>query len=599
MFAEYVLFVLCSSWAYGDQRTVLTSVGSITGFSGFSNFDGRGNGTKVWKYLGIPYAKPPIGERRFRKPVPMSNFKTVFNALNFGPACPQDNKMASMWIPGENNYSEDCLTLNIFVPEVTSSSASKLPVMFWIHGGAYIIGQSGIYSGENLAAFGDVIVITINYRLGSLGFLATHDDDTKGNYGLWDQHLALQWIHNNIDSFGGNPTEVTLFGESAGAASAVYQAMYPGNRGLMKRIIVQSGSANSAWAFQSRDKSARYTRVIGKSLGCPDLTNTAAIVRCLRGKSFQEIIDHSRVGTPKETLFRTEFAPVIDNEIVFIDALAAFVPERAMPRKVRDWFSEIDVITGINKGDGGFITSASLLPYIQNINKSFPSKNPGEILEETVMPLLLADRLGNTSATLNKVAAFLYKDWNQPPNQNTTFLHELLDISSDHFFFIPSLFTARTHSEITNSASTYLFQFSHHSSYIETSDWIEGAQHGEEIPYVFGFPAGTLKTAMKYPDHVTATQRMLSTNMMTYWTNFAKTGNPNLPISVVDGPVWSKYDLDHQHYIDFDTNITINSRMYATREAFWLHLARELQDTVISSGTSTNVFPPFPGIIIG
>ncbi|XP_021356319.1 cholinesterase 1-like [Mizuhopecten yessoensis] len=507
--------------------------------------------------------------------------------------------MASMWIPGETYYSEDCLTLNIFVPEATSPIGGKLPVMLWIHGGAYAIGQSAIYSGENLAAFGDVIVVTVNYRLGALGFLATHDDDVRGNYGLWDQHLAMQWVHNNIRSFGGNPEEVTLFGESAGAASTVYQAMYPGNRGLMKRIISESGSANSAWAFQSRDNSARYTTLLGKSLGCPNLTNTMAVVTCLRGKPFQDIIDHSRVGTLKETLFRTEFAPVVDNEIVFIDPLTAFGPGSYMPRPVRDFFSEIDVITGINKGDGEFITAASLLPYLQNMLTSYPSKKPIEILEETIFPLLLSDRLGNTTTTLNKVAVFLYKDWHQPYIQNQTYIHELLDLSSDHFFFIPSLFTARAHAENTNNASTYLFQFSHQSSYTKTSNWIQGAQHGDEIAYVFGFPAGTLKTAMKYPDQVTQQQMTLSTAVMTYWTNFAKTGNPNYPIAVDNSPVWPEYDLERLRFIDFDTNITISNHMYATREAFWLHLARDLQNNVISAGTSSHVIPPLPGIIIG
>ncbi|XP_033763107.1 neuroligin-4, X-linked-like [Pecten maximus] len=594
-----VIILLCSGGIHGDQKAVTSSAGSIIGFSGLSNFNGRGMGTKVWKYLGIPYAHPPIGERRFRKPVPVTNFLTAFKAFNFGPACPQNTFMASKWIPGETTYSEDCLTLNIFVPEVTSSNTSKLPVMIWIHGGAYAIGQSGIYSGENLAAFGDVIVVTMNYRLGPFGFLATHDDETKGNYGLWDQHLAIKWVHNNIGPFGGNAAEVTLFGESAGAASAVYHAMYPGNRGLIKRIISQSGSPDSAWAFQNLDDSARYTALIGKSLGCPDLTNTAAVVKCLRGKPFQDIINHSRVGALNETLFRPEFVPVIDNEIVSVDPLAAFGPDNTMPRMVRDYFSEIDVMTGINQGDGGFITSASLLPFLQKIKTSFPSKSSRDIVEDTIIPLILADRLGNTTATLNKVTAFLYKDWNKPFTENRTYLQELLDIASDHFFFIPSLFTARTHAKNTNSASTYLFQFSYHSSYTNSSDWIKGAQHGDEISYVFGFPAGTLKSAMKYPDHVTQQETTLSATVMTYWTNFAKSGNPNYPMSVVNSPMWPAYDLDHLRYIDFDTNVTLNTHMYATREAFWLHLARDLQNNAIPGGTSTDVFPPLPGIIIG
>ncbi|XP_069128554.1 neuroligin-4, X-linked-like [Argopecten irradians] len=592
-----LLFLVCVSGIHCDLKTVTSSVGSVRGFSGLSNFSGHG--TKVWKYLGIPYALPPVGDRRFKKPVPKPNFQTTFDGLNFGPACPQSSVMASMWIPGEPIFSEDCLTLNIFVPEVISSNNSKLPVMLWIHGGAYTIGQSGIYSGENLAAFGEVIVVTINYRLGPLGFLATHDDETKGNYGLWDQHLAIQWVHNNIGAFGGNPQEVTLFGESAGAASSVYQAMYPGNRGLFRRIISQSGSPNSAWAFQSRDNLAKYTIQMGRSLGCPDLITTAAVVTCLKGKSFQEIIDHSRVGTLKETLFRTEFAPVIDNEIVSFDSLAAFGPKNNMPQSVKEWFSEIDVMTGINRGDGAFITSASLLPFLQNIKAISPSKTHREVLEETVIPLILADRLGKTSVELSKVAAFLYNDWYQPFIRNRTYLHNLVDISSDHFFFMPSLFTARTHADISNSSSTYLFQFTHQSSYSNSSDLVKGAGHGDEIPYVFGFPEGTMKKAMKYPDHLNQDEVMLSSKVMTYWTNFAKTGNPNLPMTLTNSPAWPKYDIDQKRYIDFDTKSRVDTHMYATREAFWLHLAYDLMNDVTSAGTSTNVFPHYPGIFVG
>lgn len=514
--------VLFSGTACGTQKTTRTPIGSIIGFQSASTLIGPENRTIVWTYLGIPYAQPPVGVRRFRKPVPMQSFQTSFKALHFGPACPQSSVMASMWLPGPANYSEDCLTLNIFSPEVTSMGG--LPVMIWIHGGAYVIGQSGIYSGENLAAFGDVIVVTINYRLGPFGFLATNDDDTKGNYGLWDQRLAIQWVHNNIGSFGGNPADVTLFGESAGGSSAVYQAMFPGNRGLFKRIIAESGSANSAWAFQSRENAAKYTAALAKALGCGDDPSVSSSVECLRTKPYQAIIQHDRVGTTKETLFRTEYGPVVDNEIVLVHPLTAFNSENRMPPAVKSFFSEIDVITGINNGDGGFITSASLLPYLQNKDQSLSSKTPYDILDEIIFPLVLADRLGNTSAALNSVATFVYSNWKESVVHNRTYLHKLLDLSSDHFFFMPSLFTARAHAQIAKRASTYLYQFSHHASYAPSSDWIPVAQHGDEIPYVFGFPAGTLQNAMRYPDHVNQVEVTLSRTVMTYWTNFAKTG---------------------------------------------------------------------------
>jgi cholinesterase/neuroligin len=153
----------------------------------------------------------------------------------------------------DTSYSEDCLYLNIYAPK-KPEQGEKLAVMVWFHGGGFIVGSADIYPADHLAVYGDVVVVTVNYRLTVFGFLSTGDEHAPGNYGLWDQRMALDWVNKNIEGFGGDPARVTIFGESAGAASVIYQGLYPDNRGLFQRVVAQSGSAGSWWASNDHYK---------------------------------------------------------------------------------------------------------------------------------------------------------------------------------------------------------------------------------------------------------------------------------------------------------------------------------------------------------
>ncbi|XP_035223669.1 neuroligin-4, X-linked-like, partial [Stegodyphus dumicola] len=213
------------------------------------------NGREVAAFLGIFFAEPPVGHLRFKAPVPKAPWKGIFNATTFGPLCAQ-SKNRSHWdivttAKGKKvlrrlglwNYSqgEDCLNLNIYVPAEALPSRSKtnkpLSVMFFIHGGSYKTNGGRFYPGEWLASAGQVIVVTVNYRLGVLGFLSTEDSNAKGNYGLLDQILALKWVKENIAAFGGNSTDVTIFGNSAGGACVGLHLVSPVSRGKIFLVI--------------------------------------------------------------------------------------------------------------------------------------------------------------------------------------------------------------------------------------------------------------------------------------------------------------------------------------------------------------------------
>jgi carboxylesterase type B len=207
-------------------------------------------GDTVYQFRGIPYAAPPVGSLRFHKPNPAIPWHGWLDATNYKSVCMQDRTIPVN--TGLNRYtmSEDCLQLNIYVPMSVSNHGNKggKPVMVWVHGGAFTIGTSITYDGSFLALQGDVIVVTVNYRLGFFGFYSTGDSASPGNYGLWDQRQAFQWTKDNIAVFGGDPEKITIFGESAGGFSVSLQALYPSNRGLFRRVIAQSGPALSPWA---------------------------------------------------------------------------------------------------------------------------------------------------------------------------------------------------------------------------------------------------------------------------------------------------------------------------------------------------------------
>ncbi|MEQ2273495.1 hypothetical protein XENORESO_004827, partial [Xenotaenia resolanae] len=255
------------------------------------------DGSYVTAFLGIPFAEPPVGKRRFRPPEPKQRWTGIFEANAYPNACYQyvDTSFpgfqgSEMWNPNRE-MSEDCLYLNIWVP--ASPRPHNLSVMVWIYGGGFYSGSSSldVYDGRYLAHTETVIVVSMNYRIGAFGFLALHgSSEAPGNVGLLDQRLALQWVQENIHSFGGNAKQVTIFGESAGGASVGFHLLSPDSRPFFTRAILQSGVPNCPWASVSPAEARRRATLLGKLVGCNG-GNDTELVDCLRNKSPQELID--------------------------------------------------------------------------------------------------------------------------------------------------------------------------------------------------------------------------------------------------------------------------------------------------------------------
>uniref|UniRef100_A0A670ILZ7 Carboxylic ester hydrolase n=1 Tax=Podarcis muralis TaxID=64176 RepID=A0A670ILZ7_PODMU len=292
----------------GAHPEVATKYGRLRG----TQASVKGTERLVDVFLGIPFAKPPTGSLRFSSPQPPEPWDGVRDATTYPAVCPQDldilKGIQKRWKEKHPPFrsSEDCLYLNIYTP-ADSPKASKLPVMVWIHGGNMIFGAASRFDGSALAAYEDVVVVILQYRLGILGFFSTGDESARGNWALLDQLAALQWIQENIGAFGGDPELVTLFGVSAGSMSASAHVMSPLSKGLFHRAILESGVSQLPIVFQNRSKSAE----VGPALDGVFMPKTpeeilagreVSAVPLMVGVTNHEFGWNSRVGIPLELL---------------------------------------------------------------------------------------------------------------------------------------------------------------------------------------------------------------------------------------------------------------------------------------------------------
>lgn len=367
-------------------------------------------GKEVIKYLGIPYGEPPTGSRRFKKSVNKTRWDGVFDASNYGYACYQvvDTTYpgfpgAEMWNPNVN-MSEDCLNLNIWVP--ADSRNKSLAVMVWIFGGGFFAGSAslGVYNGEVLSTTENVIVVTINYRVTNLGFLAIGgSDNIPGNAGLFDQALALSWIQDNIVHFGGDPSLVTLFGESAGAVSTNLHMFSPMTKDMFARIILQSGSSFAPWCVITAEEALRRGLLLAEGTGCytplgyqPDAEEINDITLCLQRVPPEVLIANEFVvsGT-----YIFPFVPVVDGE---------FLTETPTSARMRGSFKEADVLLGTNSNEGSFFMVYDLPDYYD--------KDTESLINRTQFFELIPHLLPEMNEFGRDAIAFQYTDWLEPDN---------------------------------------------------------------------------------------------------------------------------------------------------------------------------------------
>ncbi len=460
----------------GDELTITIDTGKV---------EGAKTGD-VRHFMGIPYAAPPLGGLRFRTPQPAEPWSDVRLAVEPGSMCPQTLS------PGGPSNDEDCLYLNVWTP----SGAHDLPVMVWLHGGAFLYGSGSdrYYDGSKLAARG-VVIVTINYRLGPFGFLAhpalTVEDPaypTSGNYGLEDQRAALAWVQRNIAAFGGDPDHVTLFGESAGGFSTCVHYLSNRTHGLFEAAISESGLCGMP-DFAPLHATAEAQGVkLATELGCPGTDGAAAA--CLRAKSVDELMAATKTPEIPDQLpgglaYQTEVLP---NVIPNVDGVVIEKPLREA--LLAGAYEPRPMVLGTTRDEGTMFLS---------------SISAKEITNETEYRDALARRF---PASVDAIAARYPLSAFASPNA------ALAEVTGDAFFVCPTRFAARTLAQ--GGVPTYRYVFAHPLANPILPDL--GVFHSSELPFVFGndnFPLGRIDA----PSLVDTVQA--------YWTQFGKTSDPN------------------------------------------------------------------------
>lgn len=520
-----LFLIICCFWETAFSSVVIsTNVGSIAGLRKEVNIDGQRR--TLTEFLGVPYGEDTSGQNRFKRPIPKAHFKTTFNAFTLSPPCMQ---YANILSNCTTNMTEDCLMLNIYVPHDLGKGvpSSLMAVMIWIHGGAYVSGAAREYNGEVLSSIGEVIIVTINYRLAEFGFLNVGDSRASGNQALWDQHLAIRWVKNNIRAFGGDPHEITIFGESAGSVSVTYQSLFAGNKGLFKKVIAESGSALSYWAFDPNPNPS----CLFKFAGC-DMIDLDP-VECLRRKSTNDL--YQILIALQQTPFQicSNRLPSIDHDFVVEKPLDIAFGTSQVSYEAKQFFRSLDIMTGVNDGEGALYIVTLWLRSLRQVSMDNLTVTLSDF-ENTVVPAVLnvaTDRPSNESFNAVKEAIlYEYVDWGKP-DDNESMRNRLMKLSGDLSFFVATtqILQAHTASSIGDSYQ-YFFTAEPPLRLLPTPSWFHGANHVDELEYVFGGPFQRLNTFNEFTSRnglITESDRRLALGMMTAWSNFAKSRSVN------------------------------------------------------------------------
>jgi para-nitrobenzyl esterase len=475
--------------------------------------EGMASGTTC-TYQGIPYAAPPTSSLRWKPPQPAASWTTPRpSAAQSG--CPQTSSPF-----GTASTDEDCLYLNVWTPPATTGvTQSARPVMVFVHGGSFLYGSGtfGLYDGTKLATATGNVVVTLNYRLGALGFLSNAalraedpSDPTAGDYGILDQIAAFEWVQKNIASFGGSPSNVTIFGESAGGTSMFVHLTTPKSKGLFERVIVESGAAADGYIAIPQVIADGVGADFATAVGC---TDTATLLTCLRGKSPTTLLAATPAGAT------SGWWPVTDG---------VAIPKEPMSVFADGSFTKVPTLVGNNKNEGTLFTYAAPptdpSSYLALENASFPGHGAAIVAQYPIS------------------------------NYGGSYFEAASDALTDGVFLCPTRKVARAIAK--GGTPTYRYDFVHAISFPLIPNL--GAFHGSELLFVFGNKL----------DGITGLQSNelpLSNEMMAYWGRMATHGNPNTSGAFA----WPAYQLTTEPEIVLDLTLSTETELKSAACDFW------------------------------
>ena len=535
--------------ALGNRAlAVQTDSGPVEGFED----DG------VYSYRGIPYAAPPLGELRWKPPIDPASWTDTLVTTERPNGCVQA-PFNGLQIPGFI-ASEDCLYLNVDTP----AGGSGLPVMVWIHGGGFTLGEGvqadGGTAGDVIVRQTGAVVVSMNYRLGQLGFLAHAElsaesaNDTSGNYGLMDQTAALEWVRDNIAAFGGDPDNVTIFGESAGAFSVCGHLVSPRSAGLFHKAILQSGSCERPWPTLAVAEA--QGGLVAEALGCSDASEGE--LACMRGKGDADVL--AAVAPAPNFGFNPSdeeggsWGPILDG---------VFFTEQASDSFESGNFNQVPIILGFTRDE------ARLFVWLGEIEESAPLVVTAENYEAQIARLVG----GDLSLAVEAAAEYPLRDFSDP-------IVALAEVATDVIFRCPG---KQEVAKLAKHVPAYLYQFEYPNGRSQLELAIQfnildaglpsyglDAFHAADVPYVFGYSpilgfdlSDGLELILNEWDADTADQR-LWLSMLGYFARFAATGDPN-----AEGATqWPSYDAASDQHLILNDPVSVGSNA-ADRCSFW------------------------------
>ncbi|XP_076040258.1 acetylcholinesterase-like [Oratosquilla oratoria] len=533
-----------------DPLVVQTRNGLIKGFQR------RVMGKNINIFYGIPFAKPPVDELRFKKPVPIDPWVGVLEATKLPNSCVQQPyeyfpgfRGEEMWNPN-TALSEDCLYLSIWTP-ASLMEANRPPseVLVWIYGGGYMGGTNtlDVYDASYLTGSTEQVVVSMQYRVGAFGYLYLNMDEAPGNMGMYDQALAIKWIRDNIEYFGGNPERITLFGESAGAGSVSLHLLSPVSRHLFDRAILQSGVVNCPWSVMTAERAYEIGLTLVDDCGCNSTRLSEApeeVMDCMRD------VDAANISIQQWNsytgILQFPSAPTIEG---------VFLPDDPIEMLKRGDFKKTEILIGSNQDEGTYFILYDFIKYFE--------KDEAIYLERDKFLEIINEIFKGWSPLEKEAIIFQYTDWEHIDDGH---LNQKMigDVVGDYYFICPSNYFAQMYAEW--GSKVYYYFFTHRTSINPWGSWM-GVMHADEIDYVFGHP---LNRSSNYSE----AEVKLSKRMMAYYATFARTGRP-----VEDDIKWPIYSHNQPQYFVWNGHKRgLGKGPRATACAFWNELMPVLRE---------------------
>ncbi|KAL0840751.1 hypothetical protein ABMA28_015935 [Loxostege sticticalis] len=518
------------------------------------------DGSTYYSFKGIPYAQPPIGKLRFKAPLSPKPWEGTYEAIEHGPVCPQVDITTGQPIEG----SENCLFLNVYTKSLQPHA--KIPVMVFIHGGAYMSGSGDTDTlGPEFLVQHDVILVTINYRLEVLGFLCLDTPEVPGNAGMKDQVAALRWVRQNIAQFGGDPDNVTIFGESAGSASVTHHMISPMSKGLFQKAIAQSGVCIEDWAI-TRDAKSRAFRA-GKYLG-KDTNDVNELLEFLQGVPALDLANITfKTRTPDEK-FRglpMHFVPVVEK---CFDNVEAFLDEEPVEKVLAKKLNRVPLMIGYMSHEG-------LLMLNDRLKKADVYNNNSHYL----VPRDIAAKI--SEAKRKEFGERILRFYTGDKGMSAETAEGVVDMQTDINFAYNTHRFANFYSATNEPIYLYKFSFDTELNVVKLfasppASTMKGACHADDLFYLFYNEIN--KDAYEQKDNL----KKIVFDVTKLWADFAKTGNPTPDHSTVR---WAPFTRTGKEYFNIDDPMTPGHSTEQNRVDFWNRMYCEAGAPCITKST--------------